>query len=88
MKVEFLDKFNKDLDKIKNKQIEQKVIEIIEELELSEKLSDLPNVKKLSGFKTAYRLKFGDYRIGLFFENGIIELARIVHRKDIYKLFP
>jgi mRNA interferase RelE/StbE len=88
MEVVFLAKFDKDLDKIQNSQIKMKVIDIIEEIIVSEKLSDLVNVKKLSGFKIAYRIKLGDYRIGFFFENGIIEFARIVHRKDIYKVFP
>ncbi len=88
MEVVFLAKFNKDLDKIEDSQIKMKVIDIIEEIELSEKLSDLVNVKKLSGFKIAYRIKLGDYRIGFFFDNGIIEFARFVHRKDIYKVFP
>ena len=88
MELEYLAKFNKDLDKIDDAQIKMKVIDIIEQIELSEKLSDLVNVKKLLGFKIAYRIKLGDYRIGFFYENGIIELARIVHRKDIYKVFP
>ena len=88
MKVEFLAKFGKDLDKIDDKQIKQKIVEIIAEIESAVKLSDLSNVKKIEGFKTAYRFKLGDYRIGFFFEKGILELARIVHRKDIYKVFP
>ncbi|MCX7737423.1 MAG: type II toxin-antitoxin system RelE/ParE family toxin [Candidatus Kapabacteria bacterium] len=88
MEVVFLAKFNKDLDKISDTQIKMQVIRIIEEIELAKKLSDLVNVKKLSGFKAAYRIKLGDYRIGFFFENDTIELARIVHRKDIYKVFP
>jgi mRNA interferase RelE/StbE len=88
MVVEFLAKFSKDLDKIKDGDIKQRIINIIEEIELSNKLSELSNTKKLVGFKSAYRIQFGDYRIGFFFENGIVELARIVHRKDIYKVFP
>lgn len=88
MEVVFLAKFNKDLDKISDSRIKTKVIELIEEIEISEKLTDLVNVKKLSGFKTAYRIKLGVYRIGFYFEKDTIEFARIVHRKDIYKIFP
>ncbi len=88
MEMVFLAKFNKDLDRIEDTQIKMKVIEIIEEIEFSEKLTDLVNVKKLSGFKNAFRIKLGDYRIGFFFEKDTIEFARIVHRKDIYKVFP
>ena len=88
MEIVFLAKFNKDLDRIEDTQIKMKIIEIIEEIEFSEKLSDLVNVKKLSGFKNANRIKLGDYRIGFFFEKDTIEFARIIHRKDIYKVFP
>lgn len=88
MEIVFLAKFNKDLDRIEDAQIKMKVIDIIEEIEFSDKLSDLVNVKKLSGFKNAYRIKLGDYRIGFFFEKDTIEFARIIHRKDIYKVFP
>lgn len=88
MELQFLSKFNKDLDKIDDTHIKSKVIELIDEIESSETLSDLGNVKKLSGFKSAYRIKIGDYRIGFFFENNIVEFARIIHRKDIYKVFP
>ncbi|WP_374754821.1 type II toxin-antitoxin system RelE family toxin [Dyadobacter psychrophilus] len=44
--------------------------------------------KKLKGFSNAYRIRIGDYRVGIFVENNIVELARIAHRKDIYKVFP
>ena len=88
MKVEFLAKFNKDLDKIDDKIIRQKILEIIEEIESVEKISGLSKLKKLSGFKSAYRIRIDDYRLGFFFENDVCELARIVHRKDIYKVFP
>ena len=49
---------------------------------------DINQLKKLKGYKSAFRIKVGDYRIGLFIENDVIEFARILHRKDIYNLFP
>ncbi len=52
------------------------------------KLKDFPevsNIKKLTRFEPAYRLRVGSYRI-LFdvFENNI-EIGRILHRKDSYR---
>ena len=88
MKVEFLAKFSKDLDKIENVQIKKKVVEIINDLETADNLAQISNVKKIISSDNAYRIKVGDYRIGFFFEKGVIELARFVHRKDIYKVFP
>ena len=37
---------------------------------------------------SAYRLRLGDYRVGIFLVEGVVEFARVVHRRDIYKVFP
>jgi mRNA interferase RelE/StbE len=88
MKVEFLRKFSKDLDDLKSKPVKQALIRTIELMETVGSLEKIPNTKKLKGHKAAYRTRIGDYRLGFFFENSIISLARFVHRKGIYKIFP
>ncbi|MEJ0105902.1 MAG: type II toxin-antitoxin system RelE/ParE family toxin [Bacteroidota bacterium] len=88
MKVEFLKRFSKDLDEIKNKSVKQSVIRLIELMETVDGLDKIPNTKKLKGHKSAYRTRVGDYRLGFFFENSTVLLARFLHRKDIYKIFP
>jgi mRNA interferase RelE/StbE len=88
MKVEFLAQFNKDLDKIDDLKIKLKLKRIIELIESSQNLSCIQQVKKLSSFKNAFRIKIGDFRVGFFLNNGVIEFARVVHRKDIYKVLP
>ena len=88
MKVEFSKKFSKDLDNVKLKFVKQALIRLIESMELTGGLENIPNTKKLKGHRTAYRTRVGDYRLGFFFENSTILLARFVHRKDIYKIFP
>ena len=57
-------------------------------MENADLLDTIPNTKKLKEFKTAYRTRVGDYRLGFFYENATILIARFVHRKDIYKIFP
>lgn len=88
MKLIFLSRFSKDLDKIKDASVKEKLISIISSAETAETVFQLRNIKKLAGDKISYRIRLGDYRIGIYYENGIIEFARIVHRKDIYKVFP
>ena len=88
MNVEYLDKFYKDIDKISSKIVKKKIIELIQHIENSSDISQISNVKKLVGFTTAYRIRIGDYRIGIFFQEDMVIFARILHRKDIYKLFP
>ncbi len=88
MKTEFLKQFYKDLDKLSLQSIKDKAAKAILNVEEAKKLSEIKGLKKLSGYKSAYRIKMGDFRIGLYIENDIVEFARIVHRKDIYKIFP
>ena len=88
MKVEFLKKFSKDLDDVKTRPVKESLLRIIEQMENVDSLDKIPNTKKLKGHKTAYRTRVGEYRLGFFFENSVILLARFVHRKDIYKIFP
>ena len=88
MKVEFLKKFSKDLDDVRTRPVKHALIRVIELMEETDSLDKIPNTKKLKGHRTAYRTRVGDYRLGFFFENSTILLARFVHRKDIYKIFP
>ncbi|HNW88693.1 MAG TPA: type II toxin-antitoxin system RelE/ParE family toxin [Bacteroidales bacterium] len=88
MKTEFLKQFEKDLDKLVLQSIKSDVADVIENTENAAKITDIKGLKKLSGYKFAYRIRIGDYRIGVFIEKNIVEFARIAHRKDIYKVFP
>jgi mRNA interferase RelE/StbE len=86
--VKFLNSFSRDLNQIQNLRIKSLIIKMISTIEISNHLNEISGIKKLKGHKSAYRIRIGDYRIGLFYEKNHVELARIVHRKDIYNLFP
>ncbi|MEM8896174.1 MAG: type II toxin-antitoxin system RelE/ParE family toxin [Bacteroidota bacterium] len=88
MKVVFLRKFSKDLDKIKKPRDRNSILEIIELVKQVETFEEIPDVKKLSGFEDAFRIHSGDCRIGVFVTEESVEFARVIHRKDIYKVFP
>ena len=65
MTIEFDKSFEKFLVKINNKALFKKVKKIIVELEIAETLADFKNAKKLTGFKYYYRIRIGNYRLGL-----------------------
>lgn len=88
MKTEFLRQFYKDLDKISGKKTFEHIRFSIRNVEEAIVLSDIKNLKKLKGYKNAFRIKIGDFRIGVFFEKDTVEFARVVHRKEIYRVFP
>ena len=88
MQVEFLSSFNKDLNKLSSASVRQSLKKLILKLEAAKSLSDISQVKKLTGHSDAWRIRLGDYRVGFFYTNNTIYLARVVNRKDIYKVFP
>ncbi len=88
MKVIVSPKFQKDLDKIDDEKLFDDVITFIEFLYTTSTLSEIPNLKKLKNFKNAFRARIGNYRVGILFEDNIIKLGRIAHRKNFYDIFP
>jgi len=68
--------------------VRYEVIKAIKNVEDSTSRSQIKGLKKLKGYKNAFRIKIGDYRIGIFIERNNVEFARVIHRKDIYKIFP
>lgn len=88
MKTAFTNKFLQQVSSVRFKPIRKKVEKVILEVENAGALSEVKNLKKLKGETEYFRIRIGDYRIGLYVENGIIEFATMDHRKDIYKRFP
>lgn len=79
--------FIKDLKQIPL-ETRTKTILTLKEIDAARDISEIQNCIKLKGFKNYYRIKLGDYRIGLHFENNLITVEKFAHRKDIYKRYP
>jgi mRNA-degrading endonuclease RelE of RelBE toxin-antitoxin system len=88
MQLEILRLFRKDLLKLSNKAVAKKLKQIIFAIENAESFKDLPATKKLKGHQFAYRIRIQNYRLGLFIEDDVVQLARILPGKDIYTYFP
>ena len=88
MKVEFKESFAKDLKGVKDKDLLKRVKELIEAVEKVDALAGMSNLKKLKGGDNYFRLRVGDYRVGISLENDTVIFVRFLNRKDIYKYFP
>ena len=88
MKTAFRRSFSQDLKNIKNKTLLKRIQRVIEKAEAAEQLTDISNLKKMSGADHFYRVRVGDYRIGVFVENDIVEFVRCLHRRELYRFFP
>ena len=88
MEVIVTKQFEKDVEKELNKDMQLKLALLIEELQQAHSIDSLTNIKKLKGYKTAYRIRMNDYRIGFLLEVNTVTLSRIMNRKEIYRYFP
>jgi mRNA-degrading endonuclease RelE of RelBE toxin-antitoxin system len=61
---------------------------VFEEIPQYHNVEEISNLQKLKATDNAYRIRVGDYRIGIFIENEIITFARVLHRKELYRYFP
>ena len=89
MKLIFEKRFAKDLKKIKDKYVLYELKAIIEKISRVKSLLELDmNIKRMRSNPNYWRIKIGDYRVGLEKEKDKLIFVRILHRKDIYKNFP
>jgi mRNA interferase RelE/StbE len=88
MKIIVQKSFERDIAKITNKELASLVLGVIEELENCHSLSKISHLKKMAGKGGYYRIRVGDYRLGLKLSQDTLVLLRFMSRKDIYKYFP
>jgi len=88
LKVRFQASFAKDLRALKEKALLERIKELIASIEAAQSLAEVPNLKKLHGSSGYYRIRIGDYRVGLATEEGVIVFVRVLHRREVYRYFP
>jgi mRNA interferase RelE/StbE len=88
MKIQVNKAFLRELSKIPFK--ERKRVEklLFTDFENYSNLDQIPNIGKLKGYSNYFKIRIGNYRIGLKYEKDTLTFERILHRKDIYKFFP
>jgi len=88
MQIVFTKQFVKQVSKTNDKQLAREVETLILEVKNATDLSEINGLKQLKGSIKAYRIRLGDYRIGIYNTNDIIEFSCFMHRKEIYRYFP
>ena len=54
----------------------------------AETLQDLTGVIAMRNHPGRYRIRFGNYRIGIEVEGNTVEVMRVLHRREFYRYFP
>jgi mRNA interferase RelE/StbE len=88
LNVRFRASFAGDLRALKDKSLLDRVKTLIAKVESAESLAEIPNLKMLRGGGAYYRVRLGDYRVGLAVEENAIVFVRVLHRREVYRYFP
>ena len=88
MTATFRTSFLRDVRKIRDPILLARIRAAIETVEAADDLRNVSDLKKLSGSSGFYRVRVGDYRIGVAIEDETVEFVRVLHRRDIYRAFP
>lgn len=60
---------------------------VFEELPNCSSVDEIKNLKKLKGADNAYRIRVGDYRIGLFIDDETITFTRVPTERRFIDIF-
>ncbi|MBX9782687.1 MAG: type II toxin-antitoxin system RelE/ParE family toxin [Chitinophagaceae bacterium] len=88
MNLKIDESFEKDLRKLRSKPLNLKVASIIREVMAAQNIGEINHIKQLKGSGVHFRIRVGDYRIGLIYTRSAVIFVRILHRKEIYRFFP
>ena len=77
MELEFRKSFTKDL-KGKDTIILKKLKVLIEKLEVTSSLEEIVNVKRLKDVEEYYRIRIGDYKLGLIVKDNKLIVLRFL----------
>jgi mRNA interferase RelE/StbE len=84
--VRFKRPFLRDVKQAKSAALRDRLRELIERVEAAETLQDIPHLRKLRSSGN-YRIRLGDYRVGVFVEGDTLHFARLLHRREFYRHF-
>ena len=85
MKIEFSSSFTRDLRRIRDRSIRERVDKTIEQIEKMDNFTETSNVKKLRGHENRYRVRVGNYRLIFQFNKDTVIFLRCLPRQDIYR---
>lgn len=87
--VKYAETFLKDLKSLKSTPYYNKIKRVcFTELPSCSSVKDIKSLKKLEGHQDFFRIRIGDYRIGIYVKGNCITLLRVLNRKEIYRFFP
>jgi len=51
-------------------------------------LRDVTGIKAMKGYPNRYRIRLGNYRVGIEVHGDTVEVMRVLHQREFYRYFP
>ncbi len=88
MEIRYRTSFGRDLRRERNSDLRRRVERIVEQLQRAPSVASVPSLASMRGYANHYRIRVGDYRLGIIVDDDTVILVRLLHRRDIYRHFP
>lgn len=88
MIVEPTRRFRRDVRGIGSAQIRRRLEQVIQELIEADNITEVTGVSRLRAEGLHYRIRIGDYRLGITMDGETAVLSRFLPRGEIYRYFP
>ena len=88
MNVEPSRQFSRDVRRLGSVQIQRRLDQAIQELIEAADSIEVSGVRRLQAEGKHYRVRIGDYRLGITMEGETAVLRRFLPRGEIYRYFP
>ena len=88
MKLVIRPSYIRDVRRVRDRELQQRILLKIQELQAASSISGVTNTRRLEGPGRHYRIRIGDYRLGIAVDGDMVTLMRFGHRREFYRQFP
>ena len=61
---------------------------VFDDVPMLTSMAESGRIERMKGYKGCYKVRFGDFRIGLRVAGDTVVFERVLNGKDIYRFFP
>ena len=88
MNVESTRLFRRDVRQLRSAQVRRRLDQAIQELIEASNITEVTGVKRMTAPGSHYRIRIGNYRLGITMDGETAVLRRFLPRGEIYQRFP
>lgn len=89
MEVRYRESFLRDLKKLRKHPIYERIFTLaFRTLPDAADLREISGVKAMTGHPHRYRIRVASYRVGIEVDGKVVEMIRVLDRREFYRFFP